>query len=109
MTSGSEYQPSADEGTSDKSSVIQEQMHSSSDRRIYDKLSACLFFGKFVIKMSVHLLRVHANQDEIKMIENVQKGSHERKLHIGKLCLKGNFMKVLRSGTIYNFIVLNKL
>ena len=82
------------------STVINVQAHSNhSKTRVYDKSSSCFYCGKNIIKLSSHLLMVHRDETLIKEINNMPKGSNERKLALENLRLKGDFihnMKVLK-------------
>ena len=70
------------------------------DKRNYDKLFSCYYCGKFVLKMSAHLLTVHQEEVEVRKIEQLDVGSEERKKRLEKMRLKGNFvhMSVLNKG-----------
>ena len=68
------------------------EMHSNETIRIYDKGSACLYFGKFIIKMSAHLLEDHKDKESVKEIIDTKIGSIKRKLLLEKIWLEGNFV-----------------
>lgn len=56
------------------------------------KFSFCLFCYKKQQKIARHLELRHSNEDEVKKILSFSKGSHERRILIGNLRKKGNFI-----------------
>ena len=74
---------------------------STPEKRHYDKMFACFYCSKIVLKMSSYLLSIHGDEKDVKKIKMLDVGCEDRKILLEKIRLKGNFihnMKVLNEG-----------
>jgi len=69
--------------------------------RIYDKKQACYYCGKLLTKVARHYEQKHESEREVAIALSFNKGSPNRKKHLEKLRLLGNYhhnMTVLKVG-----------
>ena len=59
--------------------------------RIYDKRQACYYCGKLVTKIARHYEQKHESEREVTIALSFNKGSPNRKKHLEKLRLLGNY------------------
>lgn len=70
-------------------------------KRIYDKKQACYYCGTLIIKIARHYELKHQSEREVAIALSFNKGSTERKSHLEKLRLLGNYhhnLTVLETG-----------
>lgn len=70
-------------------------------KRVYDKRQACYYCGTLICKIARHYDPKHQSEREVAVAVSFNKGSTERKRHLEKLRLLGNYqhnLTVLQTG-----------
>ena len=70
-------------------------------KRVYDKKQACYYCGNLICKIARHYELKHQSEREVAIALSFNKGSTERKKHLEKLRLLGNYhhnLTVLETG-----------
>ena len=74
------------------STVSLQTYQGKNEKRDYAKMNYCLYCeGKYISKISKHLMAVHRNEDGVKAAMGLPVGSKARKMAFSKLQNEGNF------------------